>query len=106
MIGQLLMSMGILLIFIGIVLVFIANSMYSRKGRNDSGYEHAQYRQSDSRKQTNEKSAGKFARAEVRGGGIIMFGPIPIILGTDGKSTQILMLLAIVLMLVALIFFK
>ncbi|MGC8961478.1 MAG: TIGR00304 family membrane protein [Candidatus Bathyarchaeia archaeon] len=43
---------------------------------------------------------------KVRGGGVIMIGPLPLIFGTDRESLKILLLLAIILMLVtaALIF--
>jgi uncharacterized protein (TIGR00304 family) len=37
-------------------------------------------------------------KTKVRGGGIIMLGPIPIIVGSDRGSIRILVLLAIVLM--------
>ena len=49
---------------------------------------------------------GDVEKLEVRGGGIIMIGPIPIIFGTDVATLKILMLLAIVLMVIgALLFF-
>jgi len=35
---------------------------------------------------------------QVRGGGVVMIGPIPIVFGTDKESAKILMLLAIALM--------
>ncbi len=41
--------------------------------------------------------------AEVRGGGVVMIGPIPIIFGTDVESAKAVMLLAIALMIVALL---
>jgi uncharacterized protein (TIGR00304 family) len=37
----------------------------------------------------------------VRGGGVVMIGPIPIIFGTDVGALKIVMILAIVLMVVA-----
>ncbi|MHC1600325.1 MAG: TIGR00304 family membrane protein [Candidatus Methanospirareceae archaeon] len=39
----------------------------------------------------------------VRGGGVIMIGPIPIIFGTDVGALKIVMILAIVLMAIAVI---
>ena len=41
---------------------------------------------------------------EVRGGGIVMIGPVPIVFGTDKGSVRILILLGIVLMIVLLVF--
>jgi uncharacterized protein (TIGR00304 family) len=43
--------------------------------------------------------------AGVRGGGIIMIGPIPIIFGTDVAALKIVMILAIALMAIAVILF-
>jgi len=42
-------------------------------------------------------------RTEVRGGGVIMIGPIPIIFGSDAKWASIATVLAIVLILVVLL---
>lgn len=41
----------------------------------------------------------------VRGGGVIMIGPIPIIFGTDVAALKLVMILAIVLMVIAAILF-
>lgn len=106
MVAQLLISMGILSIFIGFILVFIGNFMSSGMETGNPGNEHTRYRASDDTGQVNVDSADKFARTEVRGGGIIMLGPIPIIVGTDSKSIQVLILLAIVLMLMAFFLFS
>lgn len=48
---------------------------------------------------------GTDEKPEVRGGGIIMIGPIPIIFGTDVAALKILMILAIVLMVIGSILF-
>ena len=44
---------------------------------------------------------GEEGRPEVRGGGIVMIGPFPIIFGTDTASVKIVIILAIVLILLA-----
>jgi uncharacterized protein (TIGR00304 family) len=41
---------------------------------------------------------------QMRGGGVVMIGPIPIVFGTDKESARTLILLAIVLMAVFLLF--
>ena len=41
----------------------------------------------------------------VRGAGVIMIGPIPIIFGTDVAALKLVMILAIVLMVIAVILF-
>jgi uncharacterized protein (TIGR00304 family) len=40
---------------------------------------------------------------KVRGGGVVLIGPIPIIFGSDKKSAIILSVLAIIIMVIALI---
>lgn len=42
-------------------------------------------------------------RTDVRGGGVIMIGPIPIVFGSDAKWASIAMVLAIVLIVVVLL---
>ena len=42
-------------------------------------------------------------RTQVRGGGVIMVGPIPIVFGSDAKWASIAMVLAIVLIVVVLL---
>jgi len=41
---------------------------------------------------------------KIRGGGVVMIGPVPIVFGTDKESVRILILLGIVLMIVLLLF--
>jgi uncharacterized protein (TIGR00304 family) len=53
---------------------------------------------------TSGKSSGEGERrSEVRGGGVIMIGPIPIVFGSDAKWASIAMVLAIVLVVVVLL---
>jgi uncharacterized protein (TIGR00304 family) len=42
-------------------------------------------------------------RREVRGGGVVMIGPIPIIFGSDAKWASVAIVLAIVLVVIALL---
>lgn len=69
-----LVTAGLLLIVAGFAMVMI--SSVSRRGGTD---------------------------AEVRGGGVVMVGPIPIIFGSDMKWAGMAIVLAIVLMLVYLL---
>ncbi len=48
-------------------------------------------------------SAGNAKKVKVRGAGVVMIGPIPIIFGTDKKSVKEAMALALALMIVVLI---
>jgi uncharacterized protein (TIGR00304 family) len=47
-------------------------------------------------------SAGK---GEVRGGGVVLVGPIPIVFGSDAKWASVAILLAIVLIALSLIYY-
>jgi len=49
--------------------------------------------------------AGDVEKPGVRGGGVVMIGPIPIIFGTDIGALKLVMILAIVLMAIATILF-
>lgn len=44
---------------------------------------------------------GAPSKAEMRGGGVIMIGPIPIVFGTDAETVKVVVALVIVLILVA-----
>ncbi len=43
--------------------------------------------------------------AQVRGGGVVMVGPIPIIFGSDAKWASAAVILAIVLVLLSVLFY-
>jgi len=40
-------------------------------------------------------TSGRKGERQVRGGGVLFIGPIPIIFGTDNQSVKVIMLLAI-----------
>ncbi|WP_440946963.1 TIGR00304 family membrane protein [Methanosarcina sp. T3] len=46
------------------------------------------------------------AEARIKGGGVIMLGPIPIVFGSDGESAKTAMILAIILMVLSLLIFR
>ncbi len=54
-----------------------------------------------------KESAGKEVTQEkIRGGGVILIGPVPIVFGTDKRYALLLMILAIVLMLLAVLYLR
>lgn len=69
---------GLILIVFGFILAFIAAAMMLFVGMHVHG--------------------------KVRGGGLIMIGPIPIIFGTDREVVKTLLILSIILIAVALVF--
>jgi uncharacterized protein (TIGR00304 family) len=80
-----LITLGFLLVFIGflVILAGIFSMAYHAWRTGETGTEEPE--------------------AVVRGGGVVMIGPIPIIFGTDVASVKIVVILAIVLMIIALI---
>ena len=83
-----LIAAGIVLIILGFFLV--ATGMM-RSVRESAGLE-------DRSQETRE--------VKVKGGGVILIGPVPIVFGTDKRYALLLMILAIVFMLLAIIFLK
>lgn len=75
--GYDILTVGFLLIFLGILLVILGAFVTGVKGKD----------------------------AEVRGGGVVLIGPFPIIFGSDPQAAKTVILLAILLILVAFFFF-
>ena len=78
-------TLGFILVLAGVLLLII--------GMLSMAY-HAIYKSGAG------EGAGETA---VRGGGVIMIGPIPIIFGTDVGALKVVMILALLLMIVAVI---
>lgn len=74
-----LIGMGILLVFIGMILIF--TGMLSGVIRGGEG------------------------KAEVRGGGVVLIGPFPIVFGSDTQSVKVVLLLTLLLILVVYFLF-
>ncbi len=49
--------------------------------------------------------AGRRGGSDVKGGGVVLIGPIPIVFGSDAKWASVAIGLAIVLIALALVFF-
>jgi uncharacterized protein (TIGR00304 family) len=114
--GSVLFSIGFFTIFIGFLLIMIgaALSLYqgSRSTRNYSKSTDAFGRESsfestpDSDTSLHEKPPAREAKSEIKTGGVIMLGPIPIIFGSDRESAKTAAILAIILMLLSLLILK
>ena len=74
-------NVGILIIIVGMVLIFAGILKGNTESKNDTG-------------------------GEIRGGGIVLIGPIPIIFGTDRKSVKSVIILTIILMLTVYFLFR
>ena len=91
MIENILVLLGSLIIFLGL-LILVLGAFFQRN--------------SDSERLGSEKSPEIKSYSELKGGGVIMLGPIPIIFGSDGESAKTAAILAIVIMLIALVMFR
>lgn len=121
MIGSTLLLVGIFVIFIGFLMIIIgvALGMFQDSGQESGpGQPYPRTEPESSRKGDNfeqtsgsskspseQPAAGK-AGSKVKAGGVIMLGPIPIIFGSDRESAKTAAILAIILMLLSLLFFK
>jgi uncharacterized protein (TIGR00304 family) len=76
--GQLLFMVGFVLILAGFVVFFVAGLLLFLRVLRGKG--------------------------RVKGGGLVMIGPFPIVFGTDKESVKVLLLLSIVLSVLVLIF--
>jgi uncharacterized protein (TIGR00304 family) len=53
-----------------------------------------------------EAASSREAGGGIRGGGVIMIGPIPIIFGTDRESASVVIVLALLLIVVSYFLFR
>lgn len=74
-------TLGLLLVFIGMLLIFFGILSETLKAKEG------------------EKSG-------VRGGGVILIGPIPIVFGTDVGAIKWVLILTIIVMILAILFFS
>lgn len=115
MIGETLVLIGMFIIFAGFLLIlaitFLGGLQGSRSSQ-DYSKEKGQYREesefenSPNSRMSNGNYPEDKEEPRVRGGGVIMIGPIPIIFGSDKGSAKTLVILAIILMLISLLFFR
>ncbi|MEA1956769.1 MAG: DUF131 domain-containing protein [Euryarchaeota archaeon] len=80
-------TLGFLLVFIGILVILagMLSMVYQTWKTGGDGVEKPE--------------------TGVRGGGVIMIGPVPIIVGSDVTALKPIMILAVVLMVIAVILF-
>ncbi|WP_342305884.1 DUF131 domain-containing protein [Methanolobus sp. ZRKC5] len=105
MIGSYLVFIGMLMLISGFFLVVVA-SFYG--GENSKRGDEYTSIPDNHNSRTSSPSIGQESipnKSDVRGGGIIMLGPIPIIFGSDSKNTSTMVVLAIVLMVLYFLIF-
>ncbi|AKB17455.1 MULTISPECIES: TIGR00304 family protein [unclassified Methanosarcina] len=116
MIGNLLVLTGIFIILFGFLILIIGTAIGMRE-TSEPGKGYSKRRgwfgkDADSGNSfgfedpgKKEPHAGK-AESRIRGGGVIMLGPIPIIFGSEGESAKTATILAIILMVLSLLIFR
>jgi len=77
--GSEVMLLGFLLVFLGMLLIMAGTFLQAAKSPRDT---------------------------EVRSGGVVLIGPIPIIFGSDTESVKTVLLLAVLLMAMAYLLFS
>jgi uncharacterized protein (TIGR00304 family) len=102
-------SLGVLLVFLGMLALFFAffSSSLPADAMEDED-EDGQPGQRGPEQEAAGDGSGTASsqhrpRTNVRGGAVIMIGPIPIVLGSDPAMTRTLMILALALMAAAII---
>ena len=108
--GFLIIFLGFLLVIIGTVLSTFQNSKteqdYSKKTDSFEREETYFRTPSGSEDYPHEIPPIRKAEPEIKTGGVIMIGPIPIIFGSDKDSAKTAIILAIILMLLSLVIFR
>ncbi len=79
-----LVTLGVVVIVLGFLIIFMTSLVSARSRRRE----------------------GEEGGTEMKGGGVVMIGPIPIIFGTDPKWTSIAIVLAIILVVLSFIFMQ
>ncbi|MEA1984219.1 MAG: DUF131 domain-containing protein [Euryarchaeota archaeon] len=109
MIGLYLIMAGIGLIVVGFLVVTIGSidGPGHRAGDHaDNNRTYTQFLEENYSKNTIDHHEHDIEGRGIKGGGVIMIGPIPILIGTDIKSLETVMILAIVLILLSLLFVR
>ncbi|WP_292389736.1 TIGR00304 family membrane protein [Methanosarcina sp. UBA5] len=108
-IGFFTILIGFLLIMVGIALSLYqeSRSMQSYSNRTDAHRKDSFFEStSNSESSLHEKPSERKVESEIKTGGVIMIGPIPIIFGSDKESAKTAAILAIVLMLLSLLILR
>ncbi|RXA19578.1 TIGR00304 family protein [Methanosarcina sp. MSH10X1] len=114
--GNMLFSIGIFTILTGFLLIIIgialslrqeSGSMQTHSNRTDTfGRETRNESPADAETPFHGSPPQKGPKSEIKTGGVIMLGPIPIIFGSDKESAKTATILAIILMLLSLLIFR
>jgi uncharacterized protein (TIGR00304 family) len=106
LIGTFTIFIGFLIMIIGIALDVVRESEsrqdYSKR-KEPFGKETTFGNTPDSEEPPHQQPPSSKIESKIKGGGVIMLGPIPIIFGSDKESAKTVTILAIILMLLSLL---
>jgi uncharacterized protein (TIGR00304 family) len=105
MLGTILILLGMFVIIAGFILSFISGVNRIQNGEKRDEHSLNSYSTSNYSSYSDDGYGSVSDKTDVKGGGLIMLGPIPIIIGSDSKSAQTLIILAIVLMVLYFLIF-
>mgnify|MGYP000978759026 FL=1 len=108
-IGLFTILIGFLLIMIGIAINLYQEprSSQSYSSKTDTFGKGSRFESTPSSESSlHEKPPAREIKPEIKAGGVIMLGPIPIIFGSDKESASTVAILAIILMILSLFIFK
>ncbi len=121
--GNILVLSGILIIFIGFLIIIAGMTFGAISGLKQERY-YSYEKGSNAEKEDYLKNAADFEKrtdsgrnpsesdferkqfSKIKGAGVIMLGPIPLVFGSDGESTKTAIILTILMMLLTLIMFR
>jgi uncharacterized protein (TIGR00304 family) len=92
---------GVLCIMAAIFLGFFG---YAKGTFEDEGFEEPQRQRTSSPSPSDQRPRPQ-PRKSIKGGGVVLIGPIPVVFGSDAKTAMILMVLAIILIVVVAVLF-
>ncbi len=107
---MLLLLLGVLLIFLGLMVLLwprddekYLKEKIEENGQNE-GNKRTQSIESDFANFAEEEESGNGKQAtSIKGGGVIMIGPIPVVLGSDPKTALFMMIMALAVMVLWLL---
>jgi uncharacterized protein (TIGR00304 family) len=90
---------GVLCIIAAIFLGFLG---FAQGAFKEEGVEEPQGQRTSSPSQSQQRPG---PQKSIKGGGVVLIGPIPVVFGSDAKTAMILMVLAIILIVVVFVLF-
>ncbi len=114
--GSMFFTIGLFTILIGFLLIMIGiainlyqepRSAQSYSSKTDTFGRGSRFESTPgSESSLHEKPPARKIKPEIKAGGVIMLGPIPIIFGSDKESASTVAILAIILMILSLLIFR